>query len=198
MPLYTPTTWVNATTALSAANMNNIEAGIVAAVRADGSLSFTATEDFVQALAGADKTYWRIVPTGDKTYAAMVRNSDKAFLFKNTTDGNDLLILGPGAGVIKSGTNTIWHAGNDGAGSGLDADLLDGLTSGNGSGNVPISNGTVNTNLNADMVDGRHDTAFPLVGSGGGFANRTIGVGPIGSRPAAGNKGAVYIETPFS
>lgn len=35
-------------------------------------------------------------------------------------------------------------------------------------------------------------------GGGGGFANHTIGVGPIGSRPAAGNKGAVYIETPFS
>lgn len=33
---------------------------------------------------------------------------------------------------------------------------------------------------------------------GGGFANRDIGVGPIGSRPAAGNKGRIYIETPFS
>lgn len=34
--------------------------------------------------------------------------------------------------------------------------------------------------------------------SGGGFANYDIGVGPIGSRPAAGSKGRVYIETPFS
>lgn len=45
---------------------------------------------------------------------------------------------------------------NDGAGSGLDADLLDGMQSGNASGNIPVSNGTVNTNLNADMVDGKH------------------------------------------
>lgn len=31
------------------------------------------------------------------------------------------------AGVVTIGGNTAWHAGNDGAGSGLDADLLDGL-----------------------------------------------------------------------
>lgn len=50
----------------------------------------------------------------------------------------------------------IWHSENDGAGSGLDADTLDGMQSGNASGNIPISNGTLNTNLNADMVDGKH------------------------------------------
>ena len=50
----------------------------------------------------------------------------------------------------------IWHENNDGAGSGLDADLLDGKQSGNADGNIPVSNGTVNTNLNADMVDGKH------------------------------------------
>lgn len=47
-----------------------------------------------------------------------------------------------------------WNSVNDGAGSGLDADLLDGMQSGNASGNIPVSNGTVNTNLNADKVDG--------------------------------------------
>lgn len=31
---------------------------------------------------------------------------------------------------VTFGGNTIWHAGNDGAGSGLDADLLDGISSG--------------------------------------------------------------------
>jgi len=30
------------------------------------------------------------------------------------------------AGVLATGGNTVWHAGNDGAGSGLDADTLDG------------------------------------------------------------------------
>jgi hypothetical protein len=40
----------------------------------------------------------------------------------------------------------------------LNADLLDGLNSGNASGNVPVSNGTLNTNLNADLHDGYHAT----------------------------------------
>lgn len=43
-----------------------------------------------------------------------------------TTPGN--LVLLPGGGNLYKGTinNVIWHAGNDGANSGLDADLLDG------------------------------------------------------------------------
>ena len=32
-----------------------------------------------------------------------------------------------GAGYCKINNNTVWHAGNDGTGSGLDADLLDGI-----------------------------------------------------------------------
>lgn len=43
-----------------------------------------------------------------------------------------------------------------GAGSLLDADLLDGKTSGHSTGQIPISDGTVNTTLNADTVDGAH------------------------------------------
>lgn len=50
----------------------------------------------------------------------------------------------------------VWHGGNDGAGSGLDADSVDGYSPGNASGNIPLSNGTVNANLNADLLDGRH------------------------------------------
>jgi hypothetical protein len=129
---YTKTTWVNASTALSQTNLNNIEDGVNNAklfkVDVDGSTPITGTQDFQQTLGGADKTFWRIVPTGDKTYAAIVRNSDKALKIRNTTDSADLLELGPAAGVIKANGNTIWHSGNDGSGSGLDADLLDGIT----------------------------------------------------------------------
>lgn len=39
-----------------------------------------------------------------------------------------------------------------------DADKLDGKDSGNASDNIPVSNGTVCTNLNADMIDGCHAT----------------------------------------
>ena len=40
------------------------------------------------------------------------------------------------------------------------ADTLDTYHAGNGTGAIPISNGTVNTNLNADMLDGLHSTSF--------------------------------------
>lgn len=60
-----------------------------------------------------------------------------------------------------------------------DAATVAGKTVGNASGNVPLSNGTVNTNLNADMVDGFH------VGSG---ANQ------IPTRDAAGKLNADLVQ----
>ena len=42
----------------------------------------------------------------------------------------------------------------------VNAGKLNGLTSGNASGNIPISNGTKNTNLNADLLDGHDSTYF--------------------------------------
>jgi hypothetical protein len=39
----------------------------------------------------------------------------------------DILTLTRGGAAIMLGGHTMWHAGNDGSGSGLDADLLDGL-----------------------------------------------------------------------
>jgi len=38
----------------------------------------------------------------------------------------------------------------------LNADRVDGYHAGNASGNIPVSNGTLNVNLNADKVDGYH------------------------------------------
>lgn len=68
-------------------------------------------------------------------------------------------------GALQFKGNTLWHAGNDGSGSGLDADLLDGKNSGHASGNIPIADGTVCTNLNADLLDGNSSSAFAVVGS---------------------------------
>ena len=42
----------------------------------------------------------------------------------------------------------------------VDADKLRGLSPGNASGNVPISNGTRNVNLNADLLDGKEAVEF--------------------------------------
>ncbi|MCX6766644.1 MAG: tail fiber domain-containing protein, partial [Candidatus Moranbacteria bacterium] len=40
-----------------------------------------------------------------------------------------------------------------------------GQTIGNGAGNIPLSNGTLNTNLNADLLDGQHASAFMPAGT---------------------------------
>lgn len=95
--------------------------------------------------------------------------------FNITTPGN--LVLLPGGGNLYKGNinNVIWHAGNDGANSGLDADLLDGnhasdlltaLSNSNrgisltvGGTTKSISNINVNhasSAGNADTVDGVH------------------------------------------
>ena len=46
--------------------------------------------------------------------------------FYNSSDG-DLGKLASANGTLQWKSNTVWHAGNDGSGSGLDADLLDGF-----------------------------------------------------------------------
>lgn len=42
----------------------------------------------------------------------------------------------------------------------LNADKVDGYDAGNDDGDVPISNGTVNTNLNSDLLDGQHGSYY--------------------------------------
>lgn len=53
-----------------------------------------------------------------------VQNAEAAYIVFGTADQTQLGRTGTGA--LTYGGNTIWHAGNDGASSGLDADLLDG------------------------------------------------------------------------
>lgn len=81
--------------------------------------------------------------------------------------GADRLLVGT-TGMLYNG-NTVWHAGNDGAGSGLDADLIDGRSVASGtiwtSGNDGSGSG-----LDADLLDGKHATAFALDGGDTSFA----------------------------
>ncbi len=60
-----------------------------------------------------------------------------------------------GTSLVVAG-NTVWHAGNDGAGSGLDADLLDGMQ--------PDSAATANTIIRRDAA-GRAQVADPVAAS---------------------------------
>lgn len=56
---------------------------------------------------------------------ALTDNGDEGL--KVTTTGTELLYVNTNQFQYKG--NTIWHSGNDGSGSGLDADLLDGISS---------------------------------------------------------------------
>ena len=54
-------------------------------------------------------------------------NADLAYAFLGLDDYNGEHNLRINSSGLSWGSNTIWHQGNDGSGSGLDADLLDGL-----------------------------------------------------------------------
>jgi hypothetical protein len=60
-----------------------------------------------------------------KGYVGEPAGADDIFLVADTPGANVNLWPGPG-GEARVGSNTLWHAGNDGVGSGLDADLLQG------------------------------------------------------------------------
>lgn len=95
-------------------------------------------------------------------------------------------LLTPGIGNIFVGNNTsnkVWHAGNDGSGSGLDADLLDGthksglFTAFSANGNsTRITIGGVTKDLtvpyasNADKLDGLQATSFMRCDGANGIA----------------------------
>jgi len=61
----------------------------------------------------------------------------------------------PACLVINDGSafRKVWDEGNDGSGSGLDADTIDTYHAGNSAGQVAVSNGNKCTDLNADLLD---------------------------------------------
>ena len=61
---------------------------------------------------------------GNDAFFAFHTGSDFACYFGLDADSNDLAVGGWSMGAVK---HKVWHAGNDGSGSGLDADLVDGL-----------------------------------------------------------------------
>ncbi|PVX30966.1 hypothetical protein [Sphingomonas pokkalii] len=80
-------------------------------------------------------------------------------------------------GEVRAQANRVWHAGNDGAGSGLDADLLDGRDS-SYYGDVVGRLGYTPANRTGEDFTGPVAAATPNTGTSGGFrlkANATSG-----------------------
>lgn len=103
-------------------------------------------------------------------------NPGISFYNNSTTNVGKLTVNGT---TLQWNTSTIWHAGNDGSGSGLDADLLDGVHLGglftdfstsDVSTKITIGGVTKSLKINADTLDGLHYTSFPLK-IGGGIYN---------------------------
>lgn len=80
---------------------------------------------------------------GDSDYKACIRGS--RIIFQNATGSNGLVMDGD---TFTFKGNSIWHAGNDGSGSGLDADLLDGTQK---SGLLTALTSTSTTNLSVTV-----------------------------------------------
>ena len=107
-------------------------------------------------------------------------NTTSGYRFNNAADSLNLFILADNgnatfhSSTITAGGNTVWHSGNDGAGSGLDADLWDGnqfstyLNQSLKTTNAPTFAGaTLNGGLNVSgVIDGQGDVA---IGGGAGY-----------------------------
>jgi hypothetical protein len=84
--------------------------------------------------------------------------------------------------VIDSVGNGYWHGGNDGAGSGLDADLLDGKNTGTSGNTIPLLDGT-NTWSNTQTFSSRIIAAntFDVNGSSAGGQADGLYVADLGA-----------------
>lgn len=104
----------------------------VGAITSSGSITASGAGGFISATyqAGARNPIWRF---GDATgyglsyfqgSAGFGGGDSIGFHFGTATSAGSIVHITP-TGIVING-NATWHAGNDGAGSGLDADLLDG------------------------------------------------------------------------
>ena len=105
-----------------------------------------------QTLGGANKVFGIFNASDGKQYQLIITTAGK-FVVWNNTDSANVAEFGPGLGQITANGNTVWTAANDGSGSGLDADTLDGHQPGSGNG------------LDADTVDGVQAASMAQAGS---------------------------------
>lgn len=113
---------------------------------------------------------------GTRSDAYRVKSSLSGGIYKysislNSGAGDELVLEGDGADwnnantKLKIANSTVWHEGNDGSGSGLDADTLDGqhltyvLDRSNHTGNVAISDVT-NLSANLDNIISTFDSYY--------------------------------------
>jgi hypothetical protein len=165
-----------------------------------GSLVLSASPTFTGTVAGAAADFTGNVDAATMTEAGSavlsVGNLDTCTEFaalgaiETGTCGSLVLSASPAfTGTVTIAGSTAWHAGNDGAGTGLDADLLDGISS--GSFWQPGNDGAGST-LDADLLDGISSASFAQL-SGANFTG-DISIGTSDTNPAGNNVVGAYID----
>ena len=106
---------------------------LIAGIQAVSS-SYGITFDYVATANNGQGTNFKV---GDDAWIGDYNTADSLKIKGQQNAANGYISFGSntsqlgvaGSGQLTYGGNTVWHAGNDGSGSGLDADLLDGLNS---------------------------------------------------------------------
>lgn len=73
-----------------------------------------------------DGAYLSFFPGSEASRRGFIQHLGTNFTFNNEVTNGNVNITAVGTGVLNFNGNKVWTLGNDGAGSGLDADLLDG------------------------------------------------------------------------
>lgn len=130
-----------------------------------GSTNGTSTGGFNTIMGTGTGATWLISGTSNGTFRAGWQALD--------SNGSSRFYVGSNYYNLSGANGSIWHSGNDGSGSGLDADYLDGQ---HGSYYQPASTAITTSNIgsqsvsyassagNADTLDGSHASAFATSG----------------------------------
>ena len=167
----------NAATATSATNadtVDNLHASSFIRSDADdsstGKLTIANTSNEKIILSGTNEPYIRF-QEGTTNKAYIQWHSNGTFYFVNQESGEQLL-LGSGSNglqyYVDGSTKTVWHSGNDGSGSGLDADTVDGLDVHTGRNNG--ANKLVRTDGNGYLLTGHINADVNDTGTGADIA----------------------------
>ncbi|RJF92986.1 gp53-like domain-containing protein [Sphingomonas cavernae] len=105
----------------------------------------------------------KVLYAGTSFLHILKHDGSTAFVTLNNTTGGVSF-----TGSLTAGGSLVWTAGNDGAGSGMDADMLDGL---HASQFWRPDNDGPGSGMDADMLDGLHASAFVLASQ---YASRSL------------------------
>lgn len=156
---------LNSTSFVRSNTSNTFSSGILTVSNTPGVLGTSlAAENTIQIYQAT---------TGTDAFQTFHIAGDTAVHFGLDGTTNDLFVGGWSKGAVKY---KIWHAGNDGSGSGLDADLLDGQ---HGSYYAPISNPTF-TNPTNSIVTSQGTSGFgSFYAKGSGINNSYMFFGNV-------------------